>query len=118
MKFSPSITAALLGATATFSVAGMRMAVAESCTGPVVSCAVAVQAKCSRPDDNQRMTFPDEHANWMRFERCVGCIFEAAGEPNPYKTAAGSPNAGRQAGSGTLTVPYTEMIYPHNYGRD
>jgi hypothetical protein len=87
------------------SVAGMRLAAAEPCTGPFVSCAVAVQATCSRdPDGRQRMAYWDQGGNTIQFERCVGRIFEAAGQPNPYKTGITS--------SGNLTVPRTELLYP------
>ena len=104
MKLSPPIAVTLVAAVV-FSVAGMRMAVAEQCTGPFVSCAVAVQATCSRdPDGTQRMTYWDQAGNTIQFERCVGRIFEAAGQPNPYKTGITS--------SGNLTVPRTELLYP------
>ena len=108
MKFSLSITAALLAATATLSAAGMRMAAAQQCTGPFVPCAIEVQAKCSRDaDGNQRMTYWDQGGSTMRFEQCVARIFQANGQPNPY-TPAGMAAAGK----GGLTVPYTELLYP------
>jgi hypothetical protein len=118
MTFSPSIALGLAAMTASLLAIGGRAALAQQCTGPFVSCAYEVKAQCSRdPGGEQRFTFTDAGANWMRWETCVGRIFEANGQRNPYKMPAGSANAGQQA-TGPLTVPYTEMIYPFNYGRD
>ena len=103
MKITP-LFAGLLVAAATLSLSA-RMAGAEPCTGPFVSCANMVQAICSRDaDGTQRMTYKDFPAKTIQFEKCVGGIFEAAGHPNPYKTGVTT--------YGDLTVPYTELIYP------
>jgi hypothetical protein len=108
MKFSLSAGAALLATISTFST---LTAGAEPCTGPFVSCAIAVHAQCSRdPDGKQRMTYWDSGGNVIAFEQCVGRIFEANGQPNPYKT--GTTGSASRRGGATLQVPYTELLYP------
>jgi len=105
MKSSLPIAAALIATTTVFTAADIRPAAAEPCTGPFRQCAIEVQATCSRdPGGGQRMTYWDNAGYTIRFEQCVGRIFEAAGKPNPYKTGITS--------SGNLTVPYTELLYP------
>lgn len=106
MKFSLSITAVLVAAIATFSAVSVRPArAAEPCTGPFRQCAIEVQATCSRDaDGKQRMTYWDQSGYTIRFEQCVGRIFEASGRPNPYKTGVVSYRG--------MTVPYTEVLYP------
>ena len=102
-KISFPIAAALLAGSAIFP--APTPVEAAQCTGPFVPCAIAVQATCSRDaDGGQRMTYWDQSGNTIQFERCVGRIFEAAGQPNPYKTGITS--------SGNLTVPRTELLYP------
>ena len=77
----------------------------QQCTGPFRRCAITVQAQCSRdPSGRERWRYWDYAGNTVAFERCVGGIFEAAGQPNPYKTGIAS--------SGGLTVPFTELLYP------
>jgi hypothetical protein len=89
----------------------------QQCTGPFRPCAIEVQATCSRdPNGQLRFVFDDAWGKWPRWERCVGRIFEAHGQKDPFKSTSGNP-AGQQA-SGPLTVPYTEMLYPKDYGRD
>jgi hypothetical protein len=110
MKF-PMPVAALLAALTVFSAAGPRTAAAQQCTGPFVSCAIEVQARCSRdPNGMQRMTYWDHPGYTTRFEQCVGRIFEAAGQPNPYKTGI--------TRAGNLVVPYTELLYPQHRERN
>ena len=106
MNLSLSVTAALIAASATFSVTDVRPVLAvEPCTGPFRQCAVEVQAYCSRDaNGRQRWTYYDSPGYTQRFERCVGSVFEAAGKPNPYTTGV--------ATYGNLTVPYTELLYP------
>lgn len=108
MKHSLSITAVFIATSAAFSASDVRPALAtQPCTGPFRQCAIEVQAYCSRdPNGQQRMTYWDHPGYTMRFEQCVGRIFEAAGRPNPYKTGIVS--------SGGLTVPYSEVLYPMN----
>jgi hypothetical protein len=109
MKFSMLLAALLAGLTIFF--AGGTQTAAQQCTGPFVSCAIEVQAHCSRdPNGQQRMTYWDHPGYTMRFEQCVGRIFEAAGQPNPYKT--GITRAGK------LAVPYTELLYPQHRERN
>jgi hypothetical protein len=103
MKLLFSGTAAFLATVAAFSA---QTAVAEPCTGPFRQCAIGVNATCSRDaDGRQRMTYWDFPGNTIQFERCVGGIFEAAGQPNPYKTSGAATRGG-------LTMPYTELLYP------
>jgi hypothetical protein len=86
------------------------------CTGPFRACGIEVRASCSRDADGTlRYTFTDAWANWMRWEQCVTRIFEANGQQSPYRPASGKQE--KLAGP-PLTAPYTEMIYPFNYGRD
>jgi hypothetical protein len=109
MKISLSMAAILLATVSAFSAGAPRTAAAAECTGPFRQCAIDVRATCSRDaDGKQRMTYWDYSGNTISFERCVGGIFEAAGQANPYKTGATSAR-GRSAG---LTVPYTELLYP------
>jgi hypothetical protein len=59
------------------------------------------------------MTYWDHPGNVSSFETCVGRIFEAAGQPNPYKSpGALVQRGGRQVARSNLTVPYTELLYP------
>jgi hypothetical protein len=102
MKYALSMAAAFVAASSS-------LASAAECSGPFRECAYAVNAVCSRDaDGKQRMTYWDYPGKTMQFERCVGGIFEAAGQANPYKTGAAAAR-GRGAG---LTVPYTELLYP------
>jgi hypothetical protein len=92
-------------AVGAFSAGAMQTAAAAECAGAFRQCAIEVSAVCSRDaDGKQRMTYWDHAGNVTQFERCVGGIFEAAGQPNPYKTSA--------RGSGGLEIPYTELLYP------
>ena len=110
MKFSIPV-ATLFAALTAFSTGETRTAAAQQCTGPFVSCAIEVQARFSRdPNGLQRMTYWDHPGFTTRFEQCVGRIFEAAGQPNPYKT--GITRAGK------LSVPYTELLYPQHRERN
>lgn len=110
MKFSMAM-AVLLAALAVFSAGGTRTTAAQPCTGPFVSCAIEVQAQCSRdPNGMQRMTYWDRAGFTTAFEQCVGRIFEAAGQPNPYKTGI--------TRAGNLVVPYTELLYPQHRERN
>ena len=89
----------------------------QECTGPFRACAIEVQAFCSRdPNGQLRFVFDDAWGKWPRWERCVGRIFETHGQKDPFKSNSGTP-AGRQV-SRPLTVPYTEMLYLKDYGRD
>ena len=108
MKFKAALGAAV--ALATFS-AGEQPAAAQQCTGPFASCANEVSATCPLdPRGEPRITFFDRAGNAMRFEKCVGRIFAAAGQPDPYKTG--------QVPSGDLQMPAVEMIEPSIGHRD
>ncbi len=106
-----SLSLALLATISAFSAGATRTDAAAECTGPFRECAVGVGAVCSRDaNGKQRMTYWDTPGRVMSFEQCVGRIFEANGQPNPY-TTAGAARA-RQGGRAALTVPYTELLYP------
>lgn len=111
MKLSLSIIVLLVAGSAMVSAPTVRTASAsEPCTGPFRQCATEVQAYCLRdPNGRQRMTYWDYPGYTVAFERCVGRIFEAAGRPNPYRTGVTT--------YGTLSVPYTEVLYPMHPNR-
>lgn len=101
-----TIAATLLVAVSAVFAGGTPAAAAEPCVGPFRQCAIEVAAYCSRDaDGRQRVTYWDHPGYTIRFERCVGGIFEASGRPNPYKTGVSS--------YGNLSVPLTELLYPH-----
>jgi hypothetical protein len=111
--FSTALTTAVFAvvAVAAFSAAGIGTAAAEPCTGPFRECAIGAGATCSRDRDGvQRMSYWDFLGNVMGFEQCVGRVFEAAGQPNPYKSTAARAAA---SGGGRLSIPRTELLYPH-----
>ena len=98
------IAATVLAALSTLT-SGMRAEAIQPCGGPFRQCAIEVGAYCSRDaDGRQRITYWDHPGNTIRFERCVGGIFEASGRPNPYKTGVST--------YGNLSVPMTELLYP------
>lgn len=106
---SLSIAVAAAAAAATFSISPARIAKGAECTGPFRQCAVSVGATCSRdPDGKQRMTYWDYPGKVMTFERCVGAVFEANGQPDPYKIPGGASRVSRAG----LAIPYTELLYP------
>jgi hypothetical protein len=110
MRSASSIVVTLLAALSALLAMEIRTAAAQACTGPFRQCAIEVAATCSRDaDGRQRMTYWDFPGHTTSFERCVGGIFEAAGQPNPYKTPGAASGRGRGGG---LTVPYTELLYP------
>lgn len=101
MKLSVQIAAALLVA---IPLAAETAKAAEPCVGPFRQCAYAVSARCERDrDGQQRIEYWNYGSRVMAFEQCVGRIFEAAGQPNPYKTGG--------ATRGALTLPRTELHY-------
>jgi hypothetical protein len=111
---SLSLTLGFFVAVAAFSTSGVRTVAAQECTGPFRECAIGARATCTRqPNGRQLMTYWDYPNKVSGFEQCVGRIFEAAGQQNPYKThgAATTVPARRQATS-ALTVPDTELLYP------
>lgn len=92
---------ATVGALALF--AGGDMAAAQQCTGPFASCAIGVGAQCPLNRAGEPViTFYDRGNNSMQFERCVGRIFTAAGQPDPYKTG--------DMPDGDLPMPAFEII--------
>ena len=108
MKFITTLSVGVV--LATFSADG-QPAAAQQCTGAFASCANEVSATC--PLDRRgepRITFFDRVGNAMRFEKCVGRIFAAAGQPDPYKTG--------QMPSGNLQIPAVEVLEPSTGFRD
>ncbi len=100
-------------ATAAFSAGGIRTAAAEECTGPFRQCAIGVGAKCERtPQGTQKIVYYDYPGRVMSFETCVGRIFEAAAQPNPYKPAPAGGQSRRTAGSANLSLPDSDLISP------
>jgi hypothetical protein len=87
MRLLPLLCRAVLAATAVLTGVGMQSAAAEECEGPFRQCALGVSAHCSRDrDGEQRMIFSDSQGRTLKFEQCVGRIYEARGIPNPIKT--------------------------------
>lgn len=109
MKLSISILSILVLTSTGFSGSTVVASATEACTGPFRQCAYEVQATCSRDaNGQQRMTYWDHPGYTMRFEQCVGRVFEASGRPNPYATGVASYRG--------MTVPYTELLYPMERG--
>ena len=93
------------------SAGGTQLATAQQCTGPFAPCAIEVGATC--PLDRSgapRITFVARASNAMRFETCVGRIFAAAGQPDPYKTGT--------MPSGDLQMPAVEVLEPSHGNKD
>lgn len=110
MKSSLPMAAAVLAALAASAV-GVETAQAEPCVGPFRQCAYAVGAWCERDRSGQVINYWDHPGNVMMFERCVGDMFEAAGQPNPYKTGVVTTGSRRKGGR-ALTMPRSELHYP------
>jgi hypothetical protein len=49
---------------------------------------IEVGGFCEIADGKQRMIYYDRTGSVMRFEECIGRVFEAHGKRNPYKPAA------------------------------
>lgn len=113
MKLSLPIAAAL-AAIAT-SVSDVRpLNAAQPCGGPFRQCAWAVGAWCERdPDGQQRIHYWDASSRVMVFERCVGGLFEANGQPDPFKTGEVTTGSRRKSGR-ALSIPRSEVHYPTN----
>ena len=97
---------------ASFAIAALfAVAVSEAsaqgvpCGGTFAQCAHSVGAYCTRDaDGQQRIHFWDYPGNSMTFERCVGGVFRAAGQPDPYTTGTAS--------RGRVSLPRFEVHYP------
>jgi hypothetical protein len=108
-KFQAAFSAAV--ALTIFSAGGTQSAAAQQCTGPFASCANEVSATCPLNRSGEpRITFVDRASNAMRFEKCVGRVFAAAGQPDPYKTGA--------MPSGDLQMPALDVIQPTDGNKD
>ena len=90
-------------ALATFS-AGGPPAAAQQCTRVRLLHLPMKSAPHAHSIGATRITFFDRAGNVMRFEKCVGRIFAAARQPDPYKTG--------QVPSGDLQMPAVEMLEP------
>jgi hypothetical protein len=67
---------------------GMRTAAAVECSGPFKQCAIEVGAFCEIENGKVMMWYKEREGAAMRFEQCVGKVYEAHGRPNPYRPAS------------------------------
>jgi hypothetical protein len=97
-EFRAAISAAgfMLVAVAAFSAGGTRSAAAVECSGPLKQCAVEVGAFCEIENGKLMMWYKEREGAVMRFEECVGRVYEAHGRPNPYRPASSSPKPASQ----------------------
>jgi hypothetical protein len=75
-------------AVAVFSTAGTRSAAAVDCSGPLKQCAAEVGAFCEIENGKLMIWYKEREGAVMRFEECVGKVYEANGRPNPYRPAS------------------------------
>jgi hypothetical protein len=96
--FGAAMSAAglLLVAVAGFSAGGTRSAAAVDCAGPLKQCAIEVGAFCEMEDGRMKIWYKEREGAVMRFEECVGKVYEAHGRPNPYRPASSSPKPAPQ----------------------
>jgi hypothetical protein len=80
----------MLVAVAGFLTGGTRMAAAVECSGPLKQCAIEVGAFCEIENGKTMMWYKEREGAVMRFEECVGKVYEANGRPNPYRPAPAS----------------------------
>lgn len=66
---------------------GARSAVAVECIGPLKQCAIEVGAFCEIENGKMMIWYKEREGAVMRFENCVGKVYEANGRPNPYRPA-------------------------------
>ena len=100
-----------IAATLLVTLAAPTAANAIECTGPFRACAVSVSGWCERDRDGvQRINYWDYPGNTIMFEHCVGGMFEAAGQPNPYRTGAITTGSRRKGGA--VSMPRFEVHYP------
>jgi len=78
----------MLAGVVIFSACGMRMAAAVECTGPFKQCAIEVGAFCEIENGKQMIWYKEREGAAMRFEQCIGKVYEANGRPNPYRPAS------------------------------
>jgi hypothetical protein len=83
-------------AVAAFSTAGTRRAAAVDCSGPLKQCAIEVGAFCEIENGKMMIWYKEREGAAMRFEECVGKVYEAHGRPNPYRPAPSSPKPAPQ----------------------
>jgi hypothetical protein len=83
----------MLAAVGIFSAGGIHMAAAVECTGPFKQCAIEVGAFCEIENGKLTMWYKEREGAAMRFEQCVGKVYEANGRPNPYRPASSPQNA-------------------------
>jgi len=78
----------IAGVVAALSMGGVRIAAAVECSGPFRQFAIEVGAFCEFENGKMMMWYKDREGASMRFEECVGKVFEANGKPNPYRPAS------------------------------
>jgi len=64
---------------------GARIAAAVECAGPLKQCAIEVGAFCEIENGKMVMRYKQRAGAVMRFEQCVGKVYEAHGRPTPYR---------------------------------
>ena len=74
----------MFGAVGIFLAGGTRVAAAVECTGPFKQCAIEVGAFCEIENGKLMIWYKEREGAAMRFEQCVGKVYEANGRPNPY----------------------------------
>jgi|tagenome__1003787_1003787.scaffolds.fasta_scaffold20931632_1 hypothetical protein len=83
-------------AVAAFSMAATRRAAAVDCSGPLKQCAIEVGAFCEMENGKMMIWYKEREGAAMRFEECVGKVYEAHGRPNPYRPAPSSAKPAAQ----------------------
>ena len=66
---------------------GVSIAAPVECTGPLKQCAIEVGAFCEIENGKMMLWYKEREGAVMRFEQCVGKVYEAHGRPNPYRPA-------------------------------
>ena len=82
---APGAAIFMLAAVGVFSAGGTRMAAAVECSGPLKQCAIEVGAFCEVENGKLVIWYKEREGAVMRFEECVGKVYEANGRPNPYR---------------------------------
>ena len=67
---------------------GTRIAAAVECTGPLKQCAIEVGAFCEIENGKMMIWYKEREGAVMRFEECVGKVYQANGRPNPYRPSS------------------------------
>jgi len=86
-EFGTAVSAAIFAIVAAASFAGVSIAAPVECTGPLKQCAIEVGAFCEIENGKMMLWYKEREGAVMRFEQCVGKVYEAHGRPNPYRPA-------------------------------